>query len=123
MRPNIHIDDITDLYIQTLALPDQSIDGKVYNAGYYNRRVMEIAESVKEIVGDDVTIRVEPTDDNRSYHISSEKIKREIGFSAGKTIEDAVSDLLVAFENGKIPDPMAGERYYNIKTMQTLGMR
>jgi nucleoside-diphosphate-sugar epimerase len=123
MRPNIHIEDMTDLYLQTLSLPDAAIDGKVWNAGYYNKRVIEIARSVKDIVGDDVSIRIEPTDDNRSYHISSEKIKRDIGFSAHRTIEDAVTDLVEAFDRGAIPDSMHAGRYYNIKTMQTLGMR
>ncbi|HXP93534.1 MAG TPA: NAD-dependent epimerase/dehydratase family protein [Candidatus Binatia bacterium] len=123
MRPNIHIEDMTDLYVRSLEWPDSAIDGKIFNAGYYNRRVMEIAESVRSIVGEDVAIRVEPTDDNRSYHISSEKIRRELGFAADRTIEDAVIDLLGAFKSGRIPDSMVDARYYNIKTMQAVGLR
>jgi nucleoside-diphosphate-sugar epimerase len=123
MRPNIHIDDMTDLYARSLELEPASIDGKIYNAGYHNRRVIEIAESVRSIVGDDVTVAVEPTDDNRSYHISSEKIKREIGFEAKRTIEDAVSDLVAAFDAGLVPGAMDDPRYYNIKTMQGVGLR
>jgi nucleoside-diphosphate-sugar epimerase len=123
MRPNIHIDDVTDLYIKSLNWPDAKIDGKVYNAGYYNKRVLEIAESVRTIVGDDVTIRIEPTDDNRSYHISSEKIRADLGFSANRTIENAVVDLVDAFETGRIPDAMNDRKYYNIKTMQQVGLQ
>jgi nucleoside-diphosphate-sugar epimerase len=122
MRPNIHVDDMTDLYARSLAWDAHAIDGKIYNAGYHNRRVIDIAESVRTIVGDDVTIAVEPTDDNRSYHISSAKLKQELGFEAGRTIENAVSDLLAAFEAGKVPGSMSDDRYYNIKTMQRAGL-
>jgi len=123
MRPNIHIEDMSDLYVRSLAWDPALIDGKVFNAGYHNRRVIEIAESVRSIVGSDVTIGVEQTDDNRSYHISSEKIGRELGFVATRTIEDAVRDLVSAFSQNLVPDSMTADRYYNIKTMQHIGLR
>ena len=123
-RPNIHIEDITDLYVQLLQLPTEKIAGKTYNAGYENHKVAEIAEIVRNVVGkDDVKIVTTPTVDLRSYHISSEKIKREIGFVPKHTIEDAVSDLCDAFKAGKIPNPMTDIRYYNIKMMQHLNLR
>lgn len=117
-RPNIHIEDMASLYVQALEWPEEKTDGRVFNAGYENRRVAEIAEMVRGIVGSDVQIVTTPTDDNRSYHISSEKIRRELGFVPQHTIEDAVRGLVTAFETGKIPDPMTDIRYYNIKTMQ-----
>jgi nucleoside-diphosphate-sugar epimerase len=117
MRPNIHIEDVTDLYVKTLEWSDEAIDGKVFNAGYDNRKVIEIAEMVRSVVGEDVEIVTAPTDDNRSYHISSEKIKRELGFAPKHTIKDAVQDLVAAFRAGKIPNPMTDIRYYNVKTM------
>lgn len=123
MRPNIHIDDVTDLYVKALECPDDSIDGKVFNAGYDNQKVMEIAEMTREVVGGDVQIVATPTDDNRSYHISSEKIKRELGFVPNFSTRDAVSDLVTAFGSGRIPDPMTDIRYHNIKTMQALNLR
>lgn len=122
MRPNIHIDDMADLYVRSLEWDAARIDGAIFNAGYHNRRVIEIARSVRSIVGEDVGIAVEPTDDNRSYHISSEKIKRELGFEAQRSIEDAVTDLVDAFAAGRIPKPMDDDRYYNIKTMQRVGL-
>jgi dTDP-D-glucose 4,6-dehydratase len=64
-----------------------------------------------------------PTDDHRSYHVSSEKIKRELGFVAHHTIEEAVEDLVDAFDGGKIPNPMSDIRYYNIKTMQSIKLK
>lgn len=123
MRPNIHIEDVTDLYVQTLEWPDEAIDGKIFNAGYQNLQVMNIAEKVRSIVGENVEIITTPTDDNRSYHISSEKIKRELGFVPKHGIEDAVRDLIAAFQGGKVPNPMNGIRYYNIKTMQAVNLQ
>lgn len=117
MRPNIHIEDVTDLYVKALEWPAELIDGKIFNAGYENYRIIEIAEIVKKVVGEDVEVVTTPSDDTRSYHISSEKIGKELGFVPGHTIEEAVSDLVVAFKAGKIPDPMNGIRYYNVKTM------
>src|SRR6185436_15698642 len=112
-RPNLHIEDMTDLYLETLQWPADAIDGRIYNAGYQNHKLIEIAEKVKEIVGADVEIVTTKTDDLRSYHISSAKIKRELGWEPRHTIQDAVSDLVSAFQAGRIPDPMTAPRYYN----------
>jgi len=122
-RPNIHIEDMTDLYVKSLEWPDEAIDGKMFNVGYDNYKVMEIAKMVRNVVGKDVEIVTTPTDDLRSYHVSSEKIKRELGFVPQHTIEDAVRDLVAAFDTGKIPNPMTDIRYYNIKTMQHLQLK
>jgi nucleoside-diphosphate-sugar epimerase len=122
-RPNIHIEDMTDLYVQSLAWPDAIIDGQIYNAGYENHRVGEIAEIVQSVAGKDVRIETTATNDNRSYHISSEKIRRDLGFMAKHTIEDAVRDVASALESGKLPNSMSDIRYYNIKTMQAVGLK
>jgi nucleoside-diphosphate-sugar epimerase len=123
IRPNIHIEDMTDLYVRSLAWDTSAIDGGVYNAGYYNQAVDELAEAVRRRVGEDVEVAVEPTDDNRSYRIDSGKIKRELGFSADRSIDEAVDDLLAAFKRGGLPNAMTDPRYYNIKTMQQVGLR
>jgi nucleoside-diphosphate-sugar epimerase len=121
-RPNIHIADMTDLYLHCLAAPADAIDGKVFNAGYENHPVMEIAEMVKEVVGG-VPIEVVPTDDLRSYHVNSQKVRQELGFNPGHTIEQAIGDLRDAFQAGEVPDPMNDPRYYNIKRMQELSLQ
>ncbi len=121
-RPNIHIQDMTDLYLFLLDQSDEKIHKKIYNVGYQNYKVGEIAEIVKRTLGGDISIKTTPTNDNRSYHVSSEKIKRELGFEARHTIEEAVLDLQKAFETGKISDPFEDIRYYNIKTMQALNL-
>ncbi len=126
-RPNIHIEDMTDLYVKTLEYRDEQIDGKIFNAGYDNMKMKEIADVVKKVVSREMHSNLEVvftlTDDNRSYHVSSEKIKRELGFEAKRTIEEAVRGLCAAFKNGKIPDAMNDIRYYNIKTMQAVNLK
>ena len=118
-RPNLHIEDMTDLYIQCLGYADEAIDGKTFNAGYQNLKIREIAEIVRAEVGPDVQIVTSPTNDLRSYHISSDKILRELGWGPKHTIQDAVRDLVKAFQAGKVPNAMTDPRYYNIKTMQS----
>jgi nucleoside-diphosphate-sugar epimerase len=116
-RPNLHIQDMTDLYAQSLRWPAEKIDGKVYNAGWQNLTIREIAELVRAEVGDDVRIVASPTDDLRSYHVSSEKIRRELGWQPRYTVPDAVRDLVAAFSVGKVPNSLSDPRYFNIKTM------
>jgi nucleoside-diphosphate-sugar epimerase len=123
LRPNIHIDDMTGLYLRLLEVPDTAIDGKIWNAGYHNLKVREIAEMVRAEVGRAVDVVVTPSDDHRSYHVSSEKIRRELGFSAERSVTDAIVDLKAAFEAGKVPNSMSDDRYYNIKRMQGLKLR
>lgn len=129
MRPNIHIQDVVHLYTMLLELPDKQIAGKTYNAGCQNRTVSEIAGIVRDIVQrrvpgtQQLELTTTPSDDIRSYHISSEKIRRELRFVPQHTIEDAVHDLVTAFQDGKIPNPMTDIRYYNIKTMQALDLK
>lgn len=117
-RPNIHIEDVSDLYVNLLRYPDNKVAGGIFNAGYENHSLMQLAEIVKEVVGGKVTIDVAPTDDIRSYHICSEKILRELGFEPRHTIAEAVADLKAAFAQGQIQNAMSDSRYYNIKKMQ-----
>ena len=123
LRPNIHVDDMTDLYVMLLEQPDELIDGKTWNAGYHNLKVRAIAEMVREEVGQKVDIVVTPTDDHRSYHVSSEKIRRDLGFVAGRSVKDAIVDLKSAFLSGQVPNSMSDDRYYNIKRMQALKLK
>jgi nucleoside-diphosphate-sugar epimerase len=118
-RPNIHIADITDLYVRLLEVPDEKVAGKIFNVGYENYRIIDLANMVRRIVGNKrISIEVSPTDDHRSYHISSEKIRRELGFKAKHSVENAISDMVEAHRSGKIPNPLSDIRYYNIRTMQ-----
>jgi nucleoside-diphosphate-sugar epimerase len=121
-RPNIHIEDVTDLYVKSLEYEDAKINRRIFNAGYENFPVRELARQVREIVGSEVEIVVEPTDDPRSYHISSEKIRSELGFVPLHTIGDAVRDLKNAIENGRLQDPMNNPFFFNIQRMKEINL-
>ena len=123
LRPNFHVRDCAELYVKYLALPAAQIDGKVFNAGYQNLSLDAIAEKVREVVGSQVEIAHTPTDDNRSYHISSDKILRELGYAPRFTIEDAIRELKDAFQAGKVSDPLTNPLYFNIKRMQEVQLR
>jgi nucleoside-diphosphate-sugar epimerase len=123
LRPNLHVEDMTDLYLRLLDVDDAVVDGKVWNAGYHNLKVREIANMVRERVGDGVEIVVTATDDHRSYHVSSEKIRRDLGFEATRSVSDAILDLKAAFEAGKVPNSLTDDKYYNIRRMQSVKLR
>lgn len=128
MRPNLHLQDMLILYELLLELPPPKISGGVYNAGYENHTVEELAQMVKQVVEKSgrrkgpVEIETTPSDDIRSYHISSEKIRRELGFTPQHTLEDAVRELTEAFAQNKLPNSLEDIRYFNTKTMQSLNV-
>ena len=128
-RPNIHIEDMTDLYASLLEMEPERFAGRTFNAGYQNHTVAEIAEIVRGVVAREVPGRqaleivTTRSNDTRSYHISSERIRRELGFVPKRTIEDAARDLCRAFAAGRVPDALTDVGYYNVKTIQARGMR
>lgn len=121
-RPNIHIQDMVRAYLTVLEAPAEMVNGEIFNVGYENQKVRELAEIVKKVVGPHVKMETVPTDDDRSYHISSEKISKILGFKPIHTIDDAVLDLVDAFNTNKLPDSISNSRYYNIKRMQELNL-
>ncbi len=120
LRPNIHIADMVQAYVTLMEAPTAKIAGKIFNAGYENQPVRELAETVRDVIGEDVKLKVTSTNDNRSYHISSKKIQQELGFVAQHSIREAVVDLVEAFEQKKLPNSLTDERYFNIKRMQSV---
>jgi nucleoside-diphosphate-sugar epimerase len=124
MRPNIHIDDITDLYVDLLDERAELIAGETFNAGYQNRSIADIAGIVKSVVEQElpdlgpIAIETQSTDDNRSYRVNADKIERVLGFKPRRTIEDAVRDLTRAFRAGRFPNSMTEARYFNVKLMK-----
>ena len=128
-RPNIHIDDITDLYVKLLDLDNDLVAGETFNAGYENHSVAQLAQIVKAVVEEEfpekAPIRIETTstNDNRSYHVSSRKIAERVGYRPRRTIEDAVRDMCSAFKAGKFTDTLNNENYINVKTIKRLELR
>ena len=99
------------------------INGKIYNVGYQNHKVSEIAKFVKEVIGDDVKIINKETDDHRSYHVSSQKILDELGFSPKYSIKEAISDLKEAFENKLLLNSLNDDKYFNIRVMKKINLK
>ena len=125
-RPNLHIQDMVDLYKLLLTVPDDKIAGQTFNAGFQNMSIMDIAKLVKKVVAEefpdkgDIPIVTTPTDDNRSYHVNSDKIRRVLGFEPKRTVEDAIRDLCKAFREGKLPNSMTDDFYFNVRRLKAL---
>jgi nucleoside-diphosphate-sugar epimerase len=125
-RPNLHIQDMVDLYRLLLEVPDEKIAGQIFNAGFQNMSIMEIAQVVKRVVEEmfpekgSIPIVTTPTDDIRSYHVNSDKIRRVLGFQPKRSVEDAVRDLCVAFKAGKLPKSLEDTFYFNVRRLKEL---
>jgi nucleoside-diphosphate-sugar epimerase len=125
-RPNLHVQDMVDLYKLLLEVPDDKIAGQTFNAGFQNLSIMQIAQIVKRVVQEqfpekgDIPIVTTPTDDIRSYHVNSDKIRRVLGFEPRRNVEDAVRDLCKAFKQGKLPNSLQDTFYFNVRRLKEL---
>ena len=120
LRPNIHIKDIAKVYDVLINAQRSKVSGEIFNVGYENKTVLDLANTVKSVLGDDIQLVETPTDDNRSYHISSKKIKKILNFDPEFTIKNAVNDLRIAFEKNLLPNSLTDEKYFNIRRMQSI---
>ncbi len=125
-RPNLHIQDYCDAVEMFIEAPKDKIQGDIFNVGFQNLSLMEIANLVRKVVREelperkDIEIVTTPSDDLRSYHINSDKVTRVLGFKPKFTIEDAVRELTRAFVRGELPDSMSDDAYFNVKRLQRL---
>ncbi len=129
MRPNLHVEDMVDAYLLMLEAPHEKIHGETFNIGFQNHSIADIARMVKRVVEEEfpdkgeIDIVTTPTNDMRSYHVNSDKVKRVLGFEPKRTIEDAVRDLARAFRNHLLPDSFDDDWYFNVRTMKKIGAR
>lgn len=129
LRPNLHVQDYADLCKLLLTAPDEKIANQVFNCGFQNMSIMDIARTVKKVVEEEypekgnIPIEVTESNDLRSYHINSDKIKRILGFVPKYSIEDAVRGLCEAFRQGKLPNSFDDDKYYNVRTMKAAGAK
>src|SRR5947209_4256281 len=108
-RPNIHIDDITDLYLFLLDHPQHV---GVYNAGFENISILDIANMVVKHVNADVIVT--PSNDPRSYRVNSDRLLAT-GFKPKKTVDDAIREIIQKYNSGELKDD---EKFHNLKWMQ-----
>lgn len=113
-RPNIHIEDIVNIYRHFLQKPE--LPCGCYNAGFENISIMDIANLVKDKVGAEVV--VSESNDPRSYRQDSSKLL-STGFTPSRSVSSAIDEITTAFNQGTLPD---GENCYTVKTMQRLGI-
>ena len=121
-RPNIHIGDICNFYIDCIDINSEKFNDKIYNVGFENLKIIEIANMVKNTLSINIPIIITKTDDIRSYHISSNKVKKEFGFNTTKKISDAIIEIDKASKKQLIKDPLNNSNYYNINKMKELNL-
>ena len=124
LRPNLHVKDMVRAYHAFLEGPGKKMHREAFNVGFQNRSVEDIAKMVRDTLGDSgIELEYTPSNDNRSYHVNSEKVKRVLGFETRYTIEDAIKDIAEAYRAGKIKDPLNNSFYSNIKRMRDLNVK
>jgi nucleoside-diphosphate-sugar epimerase len=117
LRPNIHVLDLAAFYRRLLVAPAEAVGGRAFNVSRSNASVMELAEMVRSVVGPGIPIEVVPTRDNRSYRLSTDRARRELGFEAEHALVEAVEGLEEALRDGRVKDPSAPV-YRNIDWMK-----
>ena len=126
LRPNLHIKDYCDTIILLLEADRKKIQKQIFNVGYQNLSIYEIACLVKRVVSEefpekkDIKIVKSASDDVRSYHINSDKIKNILGFVPKRSIEAAIRDLCDAFKRGLIPNSFSSENYFNVQRLKSI---
>ena len=126
LRPNLHIAEYCKA-VDLLILADKNkIKNEIFNVGYQNLSIMQIAEKVKKVVEkefssiNNIKIEREKTDDIRSYHINSDKIKKILNFTPKYSIEDAILELCNAFKKKLLTNTFDDDFYFNVKRLQNI---
>lgn len=126
LRPNLHVQDYCDVVEVLMNAPVEKVQNEIFNVGYQNMSISSIAKLVRQVVMEefpekkDIPILTTPSDDNRSYHINSDKIKRVLGFEPKCSIEDAIRDLCEAFRDGRLQNTFDDDSYFNVRRLKRL---
>ena len=129
LRPNLHVNDYCETVELLIEAPKHKIQDQIFNVGYENLSIMDIAKIVKKVVEhefpDKKNVEIETTvsDDLRSYHINSDKIKKVLNFSPKLSVEHAIRDLCSAHKQGLFSDSSDNDIYYNVKRLKRLGIQ
>lgn len=124
MRPALNIKDMVRFYELMLTAPKEKIHNQAFNVSYDNLTIKQIAELVKETIGDNfIEFEVSPTDDVRSYHVNTDKMKNVLGFKCQFNFQDAVRSLVEAYNQGLIINGLNNPFYHNIKRMNEVNLK
>ena len=107
IRPNIHIDDITDLYLFLL----KNKTPGTFNAGFENLSILDIAKQVTSFIP--AEIKVTESNDPRSYRINSDKLLKI--FQPKKTIKIAIEEMIQLYKENILKDM---PQFYNLQVMK-----
>ena len=129
LRPDLHIEDYSRVVIKILESEVEKINGEIFNVGSQNLSILEIANLVKNTVPkyinniNDISIEITSSNDPRSYHINSDKIKDTLNFSTMFTVEDAIKDICNAFSKNLFKDSLENINYFNVKKVKSLNVK
>lgn len=129
LRPNLHVKDYCNAVLALINAEDNKINNQIFNVGYQNLSIREISIIVKKVVEinfperKNITIDETESNDNRSYHINSEKIKKILNFEPKLTIEDAVNDLCKQFKLRTIKNSLDNDIFYNVRTLKKINAK
>jgi nucleoside-diphosphate-sugar epimerase len=125
MRPNLHIQDYCDVIKLLMVVEASKVNNEIFNVGFQNLTILQIAELVKRVVeqefpGPQISIQTSHSDDTRSYHINSDKIRTSLGFEPKYNIEHAVWEICDAFRNDLYTDTLNDDQYFNVKRLKKI---
>ena len=129
LRPNLHIKDYCETVQVLLRAESNKISNQIFNVGYQNMSISDLAFLVKNVVEKEfpekknIEIIKTTSDDNRSYHINSDKINKILGFKPKRSIEKAVKDLCKAFKEKKIINSFENDLYFNVNRLKKLKVK
>lgn len=126
-RPNVHIDDMVRVYTDLCENNLSKINKEIFNVGFENLSINQIAKKVKfeveRILKKEIKIIKEKSNDIRSYHVNSDKIKRILNFKPKKEVSDAIKEICITFKNKKLSDSFSNINYFNVKKLKKINFK
>ena len=119
-RPNLNIQDMIQFYVESLTYESNLINGEIFNVGYENLKIKDIAYKVKAIIKKNIEVQTTPSNDNRSYSITAKKIEKKLGFVPKHTVDNAIESLYESFKSNIIEDPFKNKMFYNVQVMKNI---
>lgn len=107
-RPMVHVQDTTDVMCLLLEADTSKINKELFNIGNEENNYQlgplaeKIANTVSELIGEDVEIEWYGDPDHRSYSVSFDKIERVLGWKAKWNAEKGAKEIVEKLESGEL---------------------